>query len=73
MRRPLHQRRAIVRASRSPPIDDETLLSFARWTVDERRCCPFFTFAVEREPTPGALWVRITGPEWAKQILAELE
>ena len=55
------------------PNDDETLLSFARWTVDERRCCPFFTFAIEREPTPGPLWVRITGPEAAKQILAELE
>ena len=55
------------------PNDDETVLSLARWSVDERRCCPFFTFVIEREPAPGALWMRITGPEGAKEILdAEL-
>jgi hypothetical protein len=47
------------------------LLAVARWIVDERRCCPFFTFAIEREPAPGALWLRITGPEGAKQVLDE--
>ena len=31
----------------------ETVLSVARWSVDERRCCPFFTFVIEREPAPG--------------------
>jgi hypothetical protein len=53
--------------------EDDVLLAFVRWTVDERRCCPFFTFAIEREPAPGPLWVRITGPDGAKQVLeAEL-
>jgi hypothetical protein len=51
------------------PNDDATLLAFARWSTAERRCCPFFTFALEREPDPGALWVRITGPEGAKAVL----
>ena len=55
------------------PNDDAMLLSFARWTVDERRCCPFLTFVIEREPEPGALWVRITGPAEAKQVLAGFE
>jgi hypothetical protein len=56
------------------PNDDETVLAVARWTVAERRCCPFFTFAIEREPEPGALWLRITGPEDAKRVLdAELK
>jgi len=55
------------------PNDDGTLLSIARWIVDERRCCPFFTFALDSEPLPGALWLRITGPEGAKDALrAEL-
>ena len=49
--------------------DDETLLAVAQWTVEERRCCPFFTFAIERDPEPGPLWLRITGPEGAKQVL----
>jgi hypothetical protein len=51
------------------PNDDETVLSLARWSVSERRCCPFFAFVIEREPTPGTLWLRITGPEGAKQVL----
>jgi hypothetical protein len=55
------------------PNDDETMLAVARWTVAERRCCPFFTFAIERESGPGALWLRITGPDGAKRVLdAEL-
>jgi hypothetical protein len=53
------------------PNDDETLLAVARWSVDERRCCSFFTFAIERQPAPGALWLRITGPDGAKQVLDE--
>jgi hypothetical protein len=55
------------------PNDDGTLLSLVHWIVDERRCCPFFTFALDSEPLPGALWLRITGPEGAKDALrAEL-
>ena len=55
------------------PNDDGTLLYNARRIVDERRCCPFFTFALDSEPLPGALWLRITGPEGAKDALrAEL-
>jgi hypothetical protein len=53
------------------PNEDETMLSVARWTVDERRCCPFFTFVIEREPAPGALWIRISGPEGAKEVLSD--
>jgi hypothetical protein len=51
------------------PNDDETMLSVARWSVDERRCCPFFTFTIVREPAPGPLSLRITGPDGAKQVL----
>jgi hypothetical protein len=51
------------------PNDDATMVDFVRWSVEERRCCPFFTFAIEREPDPGALWIRITGPAGAKAVL----
>jgi hypothetical protein len=55
------------------PNNDHTLLSVARWIVDERRCCPVFIFAIECEPLPGDLWLRITGPEGTKDVLrAEL-
>jgi hypothetical protein len=53
------------------PNDDETMLSVARWTVDERRCCPFFTFVIEREPAPGALWIRVSGPGSATGVMEE--
>jgi hypothetical protein len=54
------------------PNTDESMLSFVRWSIEERRCCPFFAFGIEREPAPGELWVRITGPRGAKQILSEV-
>ena len=55
------------------PNDDGTLISVARWIVDERHCCPFLTFALECEPSPGGLWLRITGPDGTKDVLrAEL-
>ena len=53
--------------------DDGTLLSLAQWIVGERRCCPFFTFSLQCEPSPGGLWMHITGPDGAKDVLrAEL-
>ena len=44
-----------------------------QFIANERRCCPFFTFALEVTPAQGPLWLRITGREGAKEILqAEL-
>lgn len=37
---------------------------------NERRCCPFYTFALEIPPGGEALSLRITGPEGAKELLA---
>jgi hypothetical protein len=55
------------------PNDDGTVLSLAQWIVGERRCCPFFTFSLKCEPSPGGLWMNITGPDGAKDVLrAEL-
>lgn len=49
---------------REPEIEKEISL----WIDGERRCCPFFRFAVD-QPSD-ALSVRITGPAGAKDILA---
>src|SRR5690242_14031834 len=44
-----------------------------QFIANERLCCPFFTFALEVTPGHGPLWLRITGPAGAKDILqAEL-
>ena|SRR5580704_8531966 len=51
------------------PYAEDVLVASARWIARERRCCPFFTFSLECEPDPGGLWVRITGPEGAKDVL----
>jgi hypothetical protein len=37
--------------------------------ANERRCCAFFTFALEVAPDHGPIWLRITGPEGVKAIL----
>lgn len=41
------------------------------WIGHERRCCPFLRFQVEFEPEGGAIWLTLTGPEGAKEILRE--
>ena len=51
------------------PDDDETLLLAARFISLERRCCPFFDFALEVEREGGPLWLRLGGREGAKAVL----
>jgi hypothetical protein len=54
------------------PGNDATVLACAHWMLGERRCCRFLTFTLECQPA-GELWLRITGPEGAKEVLrAEL-
>jgi hypothetical protein len=31
----------------------------------------FFTFVLECEPEPGGVWMRVTGPEGAKDVLRD--
>ena len=39
--------------------------------ANERLCCPFFHFALEVMPNRGPIWLRLTGPEGVKALLAE--
>jgi hypothetical protein len=45
----------------------------AAFVADERRCCPFLTFALTLAPDGGPLWLQLTGPGPIKAFLhAEL-
>lgn len=53
------------------PADDALCLMIAEFVTLERRCCPFFTFVLTVEPEGGPLWLRITGPEGAREFIRE--
>ncbi|HEX2163460.1 MAG TPA: hypothetical protein VHM02_05885 [Thermoanaerobaculia bacterium] len=46
------------------------LADVARFVDNERRCCPFVAFAIELAPDGGPLWLRLTGPEGTREVLA---
>lgn len=49
------------------------LPALAEWVRLERRCCPFFTFAIEVEGDGGATWLALAGAAGAKEFIrAEL-
>jgi hypothetical protein len=44
----------------------ERVIDFVR---NERKCCPFLTFAIELGASGGPLWLRIHGPEGTREFL----
>ena len=54
-------------------FDADAFDDLARWIANERRCCPFLSFALELAPDGGPLWLRLTGPAGTRAFLdAEL-
>ena len=53
-------------AFRLPP---GKLVTAAEWVSYERKCCPFFTFAIEQSRDEGPLWLRVTGPKGIKEFI----
>ena len=51
---------------RLPP---SALRDAAEWVSYERRCCPFFAFALEQPPGSGPVTLRITGPDGVKPFI----
>jgi hypothetical protein len=45
------------------------LSTLGDWVALERRCCPFFHFAIEVEPDDGAVWLSLTGDEGVKDFI----
>ncbi len=40
------------------------------FTLEERRCCPFFTFELVFTPNEGHIWVHLRGSEAIKEFVA---
>jgi hypothetical protein len=49
--------------------DSSTIMTVAEWMTFERRCCPFFNFALAVESEKASLWLRITGREGVKSFM----
>jgi hypothetical protein len=47
----------------------DVLVALAEYVSLERLCCPFFDFAIEVGHERDEVWLRMTGPEGAKEIL----
>jgi hypothetical protein len=50
-------------------LPTSALMSAAEWVSFERRCCPFFTFALEQVRDEGPVWLRLTGSEGIKAFI----
>jgi len=45
------------------------LMDTAEWVSFERRCCPFFTFALKVTREGGPLWLEVTGSQGVKEFI----
>src|SRR5262245_42287175 len=45
------------------------LVSAAEWVSFERRCCPFFTFALDIGRDGGPVWLEVTGSKGVKEFI----
>lgn len=50
-------------------FDGEQFDELCSFIALERLCCPFWSFGVDVAPRGGPIWLRLTGPEGAKEIL----
>lgn len=53
------------------PSDAAMLLLAAEYMSLDRQCCRFLRWELCTEPNLGPAWLRITGPEGAKQVLTQ--
>ncbi len=51
------------------PPDRDGFIEIAEWISLERRCCPFVEFSLEWR-LDDSVWVRLTGPPGAREVLA---
>jgi hypothetical protein len=51
------------------PNEGSMFMSVAQFAENERRCCPFWNFGIDIEANNGPIWLRLTGPEGAKELL----
>jgi len=51
------------------PAEPEVLAGVARFMALERRCCPFFRFALTIEPTQDDAWLELAGGDDVQEYL----
>ena len=52
------------------PARGDLLVKLASWVTGERECCGFLTFVMRLEAGGDAIWLELTGPEGAKDVLS---
>ena len=67
-------RAAVVETQERPAglrfrLDGPALTTIADWVQLERRCCPFFTFAIELEGDGGPTWLTLSGAPGVKEFI----
>ena len=45
-------------------------MALAKFVENEQLCCPFQSFTIDIEPHAGPIWLRLTGGEGVKEMLA---
>ena len=50
-------------------FEAEDYPAITRFVDNERRCCPFLRFVLDVAPGHGPVWLQISGPEGAKDVL----
>ena len=54
------------------PGNDEWAQTLLQLIVQERACCPFFTFELHFEPQEGPIWLQLRGPEGTTGFIQEM-
>lgn len=50
----------------------EQIPRLLQFIMQERACCPFFTFELRFEAQNGPVWLSLSGPDGTKQFLQEM-
>ena len=53
------------------PGESEWIQRVVAFVVEERKCCPFFTFELQFEPNLGPIWLSLRGSAEIKAILRD--
>ena len=52
-------------------FEADAVVDLARFVMNERRCCPFLSFEISVASDGGPVWLRMTGPDGARELLAQ--
>lgn len=52
------------------PAREDLAAKLATWVMGERKCCGFLNFAMRLDAGADAIWLELTGPAGAKEVLS---